>query len=129
MKNKITLIVAIGSLLLFSCSKNNTTTPIGELKARPNVHTMADGEDGDIIIINHKIVDIKGSPISGATVTIINGTDTLTGTTDSYGRCKTYPTHLGTWNLNVVQSSYLPLNTQIQLIDSVSCITSILQLP
>jgi len=123
------LIMAIATLSLFSCTKNNTNIPTEHSKTSPSVNAMRDGEDDDLPIINHKIVDIKGDSKAGAIVVINDGHDTLTGTTNRFGVCHTHPTHLGSWDLKVILPGYLPLNQTIVLVDSITCRVDTLLVP
>jgi len=126
MKNKNMPLLAMGILLLASCSKTNNNAPTGNPEVRPDWHSMAD-EDHNIPIFNHKVTTADGQGMPGATDSLYNGHDTLFGITDNNGNCTFYPPYLGTWNISVYHDGYLPFHKQIQLIDSVSSETAILE--
>ncbi len=112
--------VALSSILVYSCSKNATNISKNKVPKHANIYTMADGEDGDIIIINHKIVDINGVPIPGCGDTLTDGINTFTGITDNTGVCVFHIPSLGVWDLSAGHDGYLPLHVELHVVDSSS---------
>jgi hypothetical protein len=111
--------MAIGSLLILSCSKSKDNTQ-PQQTASMNVAHRDGGEDDDrpIIIINH--VNIENSPVSGSSIKLQIGNDVVTGTTDNSGVCSLSVPYLGQWNLSATNDGYVPINTTMVLVDSVT---------
>ncbi len=127
MKKIIILLSAVGTLCMHSCTKHNDTKKVAAPTLQTNQPSSGGGEDIHRPIVI-KVVDFQNNPISQANVTVINGTDTLTGVTDASGSCTVYITTYGVWNVEVSHSGYIPLNVNEDMEESTTEITEALQL-
>lgn len=111
----------LAAVLLFGCSKYDSPQ-----KPRPATHTHApsspqkrDGnDDDDDPIIMEMTLDAAGNPLNGSLVTLINGTDTISGTTAQNGSCPLSLPRTGTWDLNVTHTGYITSARKINVTDS-----------
>lgn len=130
--NKIILILIIGSALLCGCSKNeppvSSMVPSIKKNQNPPMKVMGGGDD-DHPIVRHFTTDEEHSPLSNSIIKYINGSDTVTGTTDALGVYQFTLPYTGEWTLKITnQPNYLDLNTSAEIVDSFTIRTDILTL-
>lgn len=113
------LLIAIGSLLIYSCSKSNNPAQ-SITHAQKNTPLMRGGEDDDLPIIIIKHINASYVPQSGSSITLTSGNDTLWGQTDVNGSCTIHLQHLGLWDMHAIHDGYIPINATLDIVDSIS---------
>lgn len=106
-------------LLTISCSKQNRT-PEHPASSRPRLLApVMDGED-DRPILMHLTQKIDHSAISNATVTLINGSDTLIEYSDVNGQCMFSLPSLGTWDITVSHAGFVTVHDTVNISDALT---------
>lgn len=130
----IVAFIAITTILMVSCEKKDTIpAPKQESSQEParpkntsNPALRDGGEDDDGPIIMHKVKTSSSTPVQQATVQMVNGTDSLQLVTNADGECIFNLPSYGTWQLRINRQGFQPADTVINLADSFTVRTSIL---
>ena len=115
MRKTIFVLSAVGSLLIYSCSKNDHKTQLDNPNLAP---AMVLGEDDHRPVIIVKVVDAENHLLPGCFITVYSTTDTFTGNTDTNGICTLILSDFGTWSINVIHNGYTPINSSLNIVDS-----------
>ncbi len=118
MKLQSIVIATIASIALHSCSKNGNSDLPKYPQGTYSAPQKRDGGDDDGPIIMEVTKDIQGSPLSGASVTWIKGTDTIKGSTDNAGECTSILSKLGQWRLKIDLAGFVCVQSTIDVTDS-----------
>lgn len=124
---------AAGTFFMASCGKNDTIVrpaqeqqgPVHSKGSRPST-LRGGGEDDDGPIVMHKVKNQANAPVQAATVMMVKGTDSLQLMTDNAGECTFSLPGYGNWQVKINHQGYQPEDTLINLSDSFSIKTSVL---
>lgn len=132
--NLFVALMATAVILMTSCEKKeDIPSPAQEQKQGPvrpkstQPSGLRDGgEDDDGPIIMHKVKNQANAPVQQASVLMVNGTDSLQLVTDNAGECTFSLPSYGNWQVKINHQAYQPEDTLINLSDSFSIKTSVL---
>ena len=121
MKINIILAITMVCLLSVGCSKKDETLVHSASPVRQQTHPIMEmeGED-DRPILMHRTQKNDLSAIANATVTLINGSDTLVQYSDANGQCTFSLPRLGTWNVTVTHTGFTAIHGTINIVDSLT---------
>lgn len=132
--NLFVALMATAAILMTSCEKRDTIPAPAEEKQQSPVRAKGTnnaalrdgGEDDDGPIIMHKVKNQANAPVQQASVLMVNGTDSLQLVTDNAGECTFSLPSYGNWQVKINHQAYQPEDTLINLSDSFSIKTSVL---
>ena len=120
-------LIMLASIYAFGCTKNSSVQPqsakpaadIAHININDTVGAEASmrigGDDQDTPIIMDIIRNVGGRPIGNVTVTLINGTDTITRHTNIFGDCVVNLPRTGVWDLTITHAGYQTIHTVVYL--------------
>jgi hypothetical protein len=130
MKTKLMLLMAMGSLWIFSCSKSNKNLTTNITHIQKQSGQQGGGEDDDLPIIIIKHVNANYAPVAGSLLTLTAPdpeSGTLFGQTDANGICRIRLPHLGNWMMVATHDGYLPIQATLEIVDSITTRTDTIQ--